>query len=305
MHWDNDAITFRKLAVFLAFMRYGTLPEVAQAMGLSVVSVHRALHSLEAALGCALFQREGRQLVALETAQQLVPYAQRSLAECQRGIQHVRDMAGRATPRLRLGCLYSLTLDSIPRLIIGLKLREPRLEINLTTGSNRELLNDLEQGRVDAVVVGMGSNDPPPGRVIVPLFDDELYFAVSSTSALATAREIDLAQMRDQPFIGLSEGFVTAQGARSAFGRAGFEPQTVLEVGDVFTLINLVGQGLGCSLLPGRMRGFNPAVTLVPLAPYYRSVQTIALQLPEARESDWSLRALVAECRMFGSAPKG
>lgn len=305
MQWNDDGVTFRKLAVFLAFMHYQTLPEVAQAMGLSVVSVHRALHSLEEALGCRLFARQGRQLVALDTAHQLVPFAQRSLAECQRGIQHVRDVAGQMTPRLRLGCLYSLTLHSIPKLIIGLKLREPRLDITLTTGSNRDLLHDLEQGRVDAVVVGAGAANTSPGLVRVPLFDDELYFAVSAASPLADAREIDLAQMQDQSFVGLSEGFVTAEGARKAFEQAGFTPRRALEVGDVFTLINLVGQGVGCSLLPGRMRGFNPAVTLVPLRPRYRSTQTIALLVPAARESEWSLRALVAECRMYGAQAAG
>ena len=55
MQWNDDGVTFRKLAVFLAFMQHQTLPDVAQAMGLSVVSVHRALHSLEEALGCLLF----------------------------------------------------------------------------------------------------------------------------------------------------------------------------------------------------------------------------------------------------------
>lgn len=300
MQWEEDGITYKKLAIFLAFMQRETLPEVADATGLSVVSVHRALHSLESALGCTLFGRRGRQLVPLDIAHQFVPYAQRSLAECQRGVQRVRDLAGLATPRLRIGCIYSLTLHSIPKLIIGLKLREPKLEISLTTGSNRDLMRDLAQGSVDAIVVGMNDDAPLPGLITVPLFQDELYFAVSGKSPLAKVKKIDLVDLHEQPFVGLTDGFVTSDGFRRAFKRAGFEPKMALEVADVFSLINLVGQGIGCSLLPGRMRGFNPSVRLVPLAPRYRTTQTIALLLPAAREYEWTLRALVAECRMYG-----
>lgn len=43
----NQDITFRKLAVFMMFMTKGNIARTAEAMQLSGVSVHRALHTLE------------------------------------------------------------------------------------------------------------------------------------------------------------------------------------------------------------------------------------------------------------------
>ena len=55
----NEEITFRKLEVLLAFMEAGSLAKAAEALGVSTVSVHRALHTLEEGMHCALFRHEG------------------------------------------------------------------------------------------------------------------------------------------------------------------------------------------------------------------------------------------------------
>lgn len=45
-------ITFRKLSIFMTFMEKGNIARTAEALGLSGVSVHRALHTLEENVRC-------------------------------------------------------------------------------------------------------------------------------------------------------------------------------------------------------------------------------------------------------------
>jgi len=52
----DEQITLRKLEVLLAFLRTGNLAQAGESLGISAVSVHRALHSLEEAMRCALFR---------------------------------------------------------------------------------------------------------------------------------------------------------------------------------------------------------------------------------------------------------
>ncbi len=56
----DEELTFKKLEIFLAFMRSGNLSRAAAELDTSTVSVHRAIHSLESALRCPLFKREER-----------------------------------------------------------------------------------------------------------------------------------------------------------------------------------------------------------------------------------------------------
>ncbi|MDI9701454.1 LysR substrate-binding domain-containing protein, partial [Burkholderia cenocepacia] len=52
----------------------------------------------------------------------------------------------------------------------------------------------------------------------------------------------------------LGEGFATHHGFMEAFRPAGVAPNVVMRVGNIFSLINLVSGGVGCSLLPDRAR---------------------------------------------------
>ena len=87
------------------------------------------------------------------------------MAECEEGIRVARETAGFNARRLKIGSLYSLTLRCIPKVMIGLKLRKPTLDIDLTLGSNRDLLQQLNDGRLDAIVIGL---HPPANTPLAP-----------------------------------------------------------------------------------------------------------------------------------------
>jgi LysR family malonate utilization transcriptional regulator len=295
----NEEITLKKLEVFLSFMELNNLSRVADALGQSAVSVHRALHSLEDGLRCPLFKREGRSLIPLHAAYTFAESARRALAECEEGVRKVREMSGINPVRLKIGSLYSLTLDCIPKLVIGLKLRRHGLDIDLTLGSNRELLQSLADGRLDAIVIGVQDDAVPANLVSVPLFQDHVYLAAPIGSPYAGATAIDLQALRDEKFVTLGDGFVTAQSFTHAFNLAGFVPDTTMRVSDIFSLINLVSGGIGYSLLPGRVRAFSTRIELLPLDARYDSHQKITLLMLASRERDANLLALAAECRMY------
>lgn len=296
----DEAITLKKLDIFITFMRLRNLARVSEALEMSVVSVHRALHSLEESLRCPLFKREGRNLVPLEAAHVFTEYARRSLGECEQGVERIRAMANAGTPRLRVGALYSLTLHCIPKLIIGLKMRRPELDIDLTMGSSRELLHDLEEGNVDAIIIGVHEPVKSNDLLSIPVFEDEVFFAAPVASRYGDNRSMDLVQAKAEKFVVLADGFVTAESFRNAFGLAGYAPDVIMKVNDIFSLINLVSQGIGFSLLPGRARTFSSRVQLIPVSKKYQAPQLITLLLPKHRERDPNLLALAAECRMYG-----
>lgn len=296
----DEEVTLKKMEVFLSFMRTNNLARVSERLGMSVVSVHRALHSLEEGLRCPLFRREGRNLIPLKTAYVFAEHAQRAIDACEAGVKEVRDVSGFNAPRLRIGSLYSLTLRCIPKIIIGLKLRKPSLDINLTLGSNRELLNALAEGQLDAVIIGLKESPGGHELVSVPLFNDLIYLAAHLGSPYAEAAEIDLEDLRDEKFVTLSEGFVTSESFSQAFQRSGYMPQIAMEVTDIFSLINLVSEGIGYSLLPGRIGAFSSRIQLLPLSKKYALHQQVTLMFPVSRERDPNLLALTAECRLYG-----
>ena len=219
MGFDTTSeITFRKLSIFMTFMEKGNIARTAETLGLSGVSVHRALHTLEENVRCPLFAHKGRNLIALPSAWTLLEYCQEVMQVMERGLEESRKIAGIGQGRLRVGTLYSLTLETVPRLIMGMKLRRPDLEMDLTMGSNETLLHMLDEGSLDAILISISESDIDRNSLeVLPLFHDDIFLAAPASATLNTSGPADLRDYKDQKFVALAEGFATYAGFQEAF----------------------------------------------------------------------------------------
>jgi len=296
---QNEEVTLRKLEILCSFVRTGSLSKTAEELQLSSVSIHKALHSLEAAIACPLFVKEGRQLKPLPAALYLAEAGLDLLGDVDRILKKTRSKAGVESGQIRLGSMYSLTANIIPRMIMGTKIRRPDLDIDLVLGSNEDLMKKLSEGGVDAVVIAVPAKSLPEGIQVIRLFKDELYFA-SSQNKKPKQAEIDLSEYQHEKFLTLQDGFATTSGFYEAFQLAGFKPNVVMKVGDIFSLMNMVSSDMGMTLLPGRVRALmGDAIEFTSLARKYQVTQNIALMYLKANESNPNILALAAEARML------
>ena len=300
-HRISEEITFRKLEILLAYMQAGNLTRAAELLDVSAVSVHRALHSLEEGMRCTLFRHEGRNLLPTDAAQVLAEVARDVLKLMADGVNATRQAGGYAADSIKIGSLYSLTIKTVPTLLIGIKLRKPDLQTELVIGSNADLLQKLRQGTIDATLMAIPEDEADLESI--PLFDDDIYFAAPVGSKYAHLDCVDLSACAGERFVSLTEGFATYTGFMEAFRIARFTPDIVMKVGDIFSLMNLVSGGIGCTLLPGRVRDVFPhKVQLIPLQPRFLMRQHIGLNFLRTRERDPNLLVLASVCRLSKQA---
>jgi len=296
----DEELTLKKIQIFLMFMRYGNLSKTAAEMQISTVSVHKALHSLESALRCPLFKNEGRNLIPLKSAYVLQEHSQKLVQDMITTVNKTREAAGFAAKVLHLGSLYSLTVNTIPNVISGLKLRRGELDIQLLLSSNLDLVKKLKSTELDAIIVALNDTTDDLDFERLSMFQDSIYLAVNKNSLLAEEHEIDLSLLKDETFLTLSKGFATRNDSDTVFEKAGIDPKVFLQVSDIFTLISMVSSGVGLALLPGRISSiYESSVRLIPLQAKYQIKQEIGLVFLKSKERDPNLLALIAECRMF------
>ncbi len=221
----DDELTLKKLEIFLAFMRTGNLARAAEALQTSNVSVHRAIHSLESALRCPLFKHEGRNLTPLESAYVLEERAQKLVLDVLATVELTRQAAGFSAARFRLGALYSLTVKTVPQLIMGLKIRRSELNIDLILGSNIDLLYKLKNMEVDAMLVALDESTNDPDCEHLALFSDDIFLAVPTDSPFAERHEVDLSDLREATFITLTQASPPTATAYGFFSRPGSSPR--------------------------------------------------------------------------------
>ncbi len=296
----DDELTLKKIQIFLAFMRCGNLSKTAAEMQISNVSVHKALHSLENALRCPLFKNEGRLLIPLKSAYVLEENSKKIVQDIVSAVNKTREAAGFAAKVFHLGSLYSLTVNTIPSVISGLKLRRGDLDIQLFLSSNLDLVKKLKATELDAIIVALNEVTQQQEFEHLPMFQDEIFLAVPKNSKYAQSTEIDLSLLKDETFLTLAKGFATRNDGDAIFEKAGIDPKVFLQVSDIFTLISMVSSGVGLALLPGRISTiYESSVKLIQLKAQYQIKQEIGLVFLKSKERDPNLLACIAECRMF------
>ncbi|TCB48060.1 LysR family transcriptional regulator [Acinetobacter sp. ANC 4779] len=296
----DEELTLKKIQFFLAFMRCGNLSKTAAELQISNVSVHKALHSLENSLRCPLFKNEGRNLIPLKSAYVLEEHAKKIVQDIVITVNKTREAAGFASKIFHLGSLYSLTVNTIPSVISGLKLRRNDLDIQLSLSSNLELVKKLKASELDAIIVALNETTQDQEFESLPMFQDDIFLAVHKNSKYSKFDEINLSQLKDETFLTLAKGFATRNDSDFIFEKAGVNPKVFLEVSDIFTLISMVSSGVGFALLPGRISTiYESSVKLIRLESQYQIKQEIGLVFLKSKERDPNLLAFIAECRMF------
>lgn len=296
----DDAITLKKLEIFLTFMRTGTLAGAAEALDISSVSVHRAIHSLEEALKCPLFRQEGRLLVPLPSAEIFAEQGLQVMQLMDDAIKATRETAGVYSNQFKLGALYSLTLNTVPQLIAGLKLRKGDLNIELMLNSNTQLFKQLRSLELDVILVALPEAFHEADVLTLPLYQDDICLAVPPDSPLRHLEETDLSGLDQATFVTLNKAFATSRDSYRAFKKAGMTPNVVMEVSDIFSLISMVSAGVGLALLPRRVEAvFENKIRLIPLTKACQVTQNITMVCLANRERDPRILSYIAECRHY------
>ncbi|GAB3685244.1 LysR family transcriptional regulator [Salinisphaera aquimarina] len=298
---SSDEITLRKLEIFLVFMRERNLARAAEALSLSNVSVHKAIHSLEAAVGCPLFAHRSRSLQPLASAFVLETHASDIIERIQTSVDAARQAAGISPSIFRIGSLYSLTVALVPRIINRLKETVPDCDIELVLGSNADLEAKLHAGDIDAALICVHELARSRRRIITPLFEDEIQLARARGSEPARRGADRLADLRDYdgaPFVMLSQDFSTGRDSYRMFQQAGITPRVALRANDIFTLTSLVKGGVGHALLPGRIDDIYPdALEFLRVVAAQRVTQTVGLCYLKSRTADARIVALEQAAR--------
>ena len=103
----------------------------------------------------------------------------------------------------------------------------------------------MKNGEAD---FGFANGDAVTGLTIVPLYTDEMMAVLPVDHPLADRSAVPLAELSDDPYIRLEEGSFNEP--MNAFHSLGLEPNTRLSVYDDYTVLAMIEEGLGYSIIP-------------------------------------------------------
>lgn len=239
-------LTVKHLRYFEALARHRHFGRAAEACSISQPALSVQMKELEELLGAPLIERNARQILLTGLGEALADRAHNVL----RSIDEIEDLtqAHRAplSGRLRIGAIPTVAPYLLPTLIKDLAARHPELGIRPREAVTQTLLAELLEGRLDLAIVALPVSEPALHEE--PLFEEEFILVRSEADGKEPAPEREA--LREMPLLLLEEGHCFRDQALS-FCKAGSSlPHDMLEASSLSTLVQMVGVGIGVTLIP-------------------------------------------------------
>ncbi len=237
-------ITLKQLRYFDALARQGHFGRAAEVSAISQPALSMQIRELEEALGAPLLER-GRQMRLTAFGEEFLAKAQAILRQVDELSDLARAARERLVGRLRLGVIPTVAPYLLPRIVGRLTETHPDLDLHIRETVTPKLLAELEEGRLDTAIVALPVSEP--SFIEAPLFTESFVFVRPLADALLPVPGPEA--LREMRLLLLEEGHCFRDQALS-FCRMERSPRELLDGSSLSTLVQMVGAGLGVTLIP-------------------------------------------------------
>ncbi|OAN78398.1 LysR family transcriptional regulator [Jannaschia sp. EhC01] len=239
-------LTLKQLRYVEALAQHGHFGQAAAACSVTQPALSMQIKELEEAFGLPLFERTPRSVRLTGFGEAVLTRAKAIL----RAVDELGDLAraarGGLTGRLRLGVIPTIAPYLLPRIIGALALHYPDVDLHIRETLTPRLLEDLSAGRLDTAILALPVSEPTLTEV--HLHDEEFVLVRPSGDAGRPVPDGEaLAQMR---LLLLEEGHCFRDQALSFCNVRTNLPREGLDGSSLSTLVQMVGAGIGVTLIP-------------------------------------------------------
>lgn len=241
-----NKISMRHLRYFVALAQYGHFGHAADACSISQPALSVQIKDLEEILGTALIERSARNIRLTPTG---ILFEKRA-SEILQAVNDLADLTRTAhrpmTGRLRIGVIPTIAPYVLPWLIRELARDYPDLDLRPHEAVTQSLVADLNDGRLDMAILAL-----PMGQsnlTETPLFDEEFVLVRPLSDANKPVPNADM--LREMRLLLLSEGHCFRDQALSYCNLSPTLQRELMEGSSLTTLVQMVGAGIGVTLIP-------------------------------------------------------
>lgn len=240
------ALSMKHLRYFEALSQHGHFGRAAEACAISQPALSIQMKELEEILGAPLIERGPRQISLTPLGAEFALRVRDILQAVDELGDLVRASFGPLTGRLRLGVIPTVAPYLLPRIMQDLTARYPDLDLRPREAITQRLVEDLIEGRLDAALVALPVSEP--ALTEYPLFDEEFILVRPQSDAQKPVPNPET--LREMRLLLLEEGHCFRDQALSFCTLGSALPRDLMEGSSLTTLVQMVGAGIGVTLIP-------------------------------------------------------
>lgn len=215
------------------------------------------IKKLEDELGVTLFERTNRSVTITPVGEAILQHARQIMEQADVIQQLAMAQQDPLAGPLRVGAIPTLSPYLMPLILLPLRQLHPQMRLVLSEEMTDTLLERLRKHEIDAALLATPVEEPE--FEVMPLFDEPFWLAHPRQHPFYDKDEITQKDLDNTEMLLLSEGHCLAQQAMEVChlkDRVQQGEMADLRASSLETLLQLVGAGFGCTLVPAlAMRG--------------------------------------------------
>jgi LysR family hydrogen peroxide-inducible transcriptional activator len=239
-------VTLRQLRYFDALARHGHFRRAAQACSISQPALSMQIKELEDALGGVLLERNARQVALTRFGEELVE----RIRDILRSVDELGDFARAAQDqlagRLRIGMIPTIAPYLLPKVIENLARLHPEIDVHVRETLTPKLIREVAEGRLDTAIVALPVSEP--SLTEVALFTENFLLVRPGQDERTPVPSHE--RLREMRLLLLEEGHCFRDQALAFCNMQSSPPREVLDASSLSTLVQMVGAGIGVTLIP-------------------------------------------------------
>ncbi|NJD86816.1 MAG: LysR family transcriptional regulator [Betaproteobacteria bacterium] len=239
-------LSTRHLRAFLALAELRSFTRAARRCHLSQPAFSALVRSLEDAVGARLFDRDTRNVELTAEGRTLEEPARRLLADFETLAADIGERVALRKGRVSVAALPSLAAGWLPGLFAEYRAAHPGVDLELFDTLSDQCLELVRAGRADFALAATGPDSAEWATEV--LCRDRFHLVCRHDHPLARKATLRVKDLAAHPFV----HFTRASSVRQHL-EAALHPQqmaTVLEVEHLTTVMGMVEEGVGITVVP-------------------------------------------------------
>ena len=194
-------LNLKRLQYLDAVYQYKNFTQASEALYVSQPAISSAVQALEEELGVRLVVRSSKGVTFTYEGEQFMIWARRILSTCEAAENAMRDLAGTAEQRLRLGISHVLTNPIVPMIFSTFLREHPKAQIYLNEGSMNKHVEMVTGEMLDLAYNAFPTAPEAEELEIIPMGTMEIHAVLHPDHPLARLDRIPLARLGEEKLI--------------------------------------------------------------------------------------------------------
>lgn len=240
--------TLKQLQYLVALKEQGHFGRAAESCFVTQSTLSAGIRELETLIGTTLVERTRRVVRFTKLGDRIVEKAYRVLREAEE-LAAIAQAAGKPlSGDLRMSVIPTIAPFLLPRLLPHLRREKPELKLYLREETSAAAMESLRHGHVDCVLMALPF---ATGEVEhVHLFNDRLFVGFPRDEPRDPPSTIPPEMIDETRLLLLEDGHCLKDHALAACNRPELRAEATMMGTSLHTLVQMVDNGLGLTLLP-------------------------------------------------------